>query len=82
MRQIIHLIFSAYTILLIIRIALSWFPDLYKYKFAHFVCFYTDPYLNIFRRVIPPIGGELDISPIVAFFALRFVENILFRFLI
>jgi YggT family protein len=31
----------------------------------------TEPYLRIFRRVIPPIGG-LDLSPIVAILVLRF----------
>jgi len=34
------------------------------------------PYLNLFRRFIPPIG-PLDISPIVAIFALQIVGNLL-----
>ena len=29
-----------------------------------------DPYLNLFRGIIPPIGGTLDLSPILAFVAL------------
>jgi YggT family protein len=40
-----------------------------------FVRFYTDPYLNFFRRIIPPLG-MLDVSPIVAFFSLQFIEII------
>jgi YggT family protein len=43
----------------------------------HFVAFYTDPYLNLFRRLIPPIGGVLDLSPILAFFGLEILENII-----
>ena len=35
----------------------------------------VEPYLTPFRRIIPPIGGMLDISPIVALFALRFVAK-------
>ncbi|MEF2560281.1 MAG: YggT family protein [Eggerthellaceae bacterium] len=31
-----------------------------------------DPYLDIFRRFIPPIGGMVDISPIVALLVLQF----------
>lgn len=31
-----------------------------------------DPYLNIFRRIIPPIGGMVDISPILALLVLQF----------
>lgn len=30
-----------------------------------------DPYLNIFRGVIPPLGGTLDLSPILAFLVLN-----------
>ena len=29
-----------------------------------------DPYLNLFRGLIPPIGGTLDLSPILAFVVL------------
>jgi YggT family protein len=42
-----------------------------------FVAFYTDPYLNMFRRVIPPIGGVLDLSPLLGFFTLQIAENLL-----
>jgi len=30
-----------------------------------------DPYLNIFRGIIPPLGGALDLSPILAFLVLN-----------
>jgi YggT family protein len=36
----------------------------------------VSPYLNVFRRFIPPIG-PLDISPIVAIFVLQIVGNVL-----
>lgn len=39
------------------------------------VCFtfstLCDPYLNIFRGIIPPLGGSLDLSPILAFLVLN-----------
>lgn len=31
----------------------------------------TDPYLNLFRGIIPPLGGTLDLSPILAFVTLN-----------
>jgi YggT family protein len=34
----------------------------------------TDPYLNLFRGLIPPLGG-LDLSPIVAFFTLNVLSS-------
>ena len=30
----------------------------------------ADPYLNLFRGLIPPLGGTLDLSPILAFVVL------------
>jgi YggT family protein/cell division inhibitor SepF len=35
----------------------------------------VEPYLGVFRRFIPPIGGVIDLSPIVALFALRFIVS-------
>ena len=78
---IINIFFQFYILLLFARIALSWFPSLGRYKLAHFVCHYTDPYLNVFRRVIPPIGGMIDVSPMVAFFVLRIVETVVLKVL-
>ncbi len=73
---IVNLLFTTYTVLLFIRIISSWVPSWQRTQFIHFVAFYTDPYLNLFRRLLPPIGGRLDISPILAFFALRLIEMI------
>ncbi len=73
--------FNIYYILLLVRVLGSWFPEFARSKFMHFVAFYTDPYLNLFRRFIPPIGGMLDISPIIAFIALRILQTILFSLL-
>ncbi len=63
--------------MLIARIVGSWFPNLNRYRFMHFIAHYVDPYLNLFRRFIPPIGGVLDLSPILAFVTLRIAEYIL-----
>ena len=77
---LIRLAFNIYFILLLIRILGSWIPSIAQSKFMRFVSFYTDPYLNVFRRIIPPIGG-MDISPILAFFVLRGLEQVVFMLL-
>lgn len=41
----------------------------------------TEPILGFFRRLIPPIGGVLDLSPLFAFLALDIVRSILIRIL-
>ncbi|HEV3054443.1 MAG TPA: YggT family protein [Solirubrobacteraceae bacterium] len=38
----------------------------------------SDPYLRIFRRVIPPLG-MIDLSPMIAIIVLVFLDRILFN---
>jgi YggT family protein len=66
-----------YSYLLIIRVLLTWFPtiDWYNQPFAALGQI-TDPYLNLFRSIIPPLGG-MDFSPILAFLALNIVGELL-----
>jgi YggT family protein len=73
--RIVDGLFTGYIAMLTIAIISSWFPELEGYKAIRFVRYYTDPYLNFFRRMIPPLG-MLDVSPIVAFIALRILEAI------
>ena len=79
--QVVHLLFLSYTGILFLRILSSWFPAWQGHTLVRFISFYTDPYLNVFRRLLPPIGGVLDISPILAFFGLRIFEMIVLGFL-
>ncbi|CCB85089.1 MULTISPECIES: YggT family protein [Parachlamydia] len=74
--NIISLIFQVYFLMLFARILSSWLPELHQYRIMQFIAFYTDPYLNFFRGVIPPLG-MIDISPIFAFLALSFIEYFL-----
>lgn len=67
--------FSTYSLLIFIRIALSWFPSLYRYQASKYILFLTDPYMNIFKKLIPPVGGVLDISPMIALVTLRLVKT-------
>lgn len=77
MYQIIHYTFMAYMLMLAIRILGSWVPELAAQPWMLFIGQFTDPYLNFFRRLIPPIGGVLDLSPLLAFLALQFLESFL-----
>ncbi|HPE84809.1 MAG TPA: YggT family protein [Chlamydiales bacterium] len=73
---IIHWVFKIFFILLVARIIGSWVPQFQHTKLMRFVGFYTDPYLNLFRRIIPPIGG-MDFSPIIAFIVLQGVQTLI-----
>jgi YggT family protein len=72
-----------YLVLIFIRIIMSWFPRIpynrYLNAFLTFFTDVTDPYLNVFRRVLPPVRlgpGALDLSPIVATFVLLIVGGV------
>tara|TARA_B100000287_G_C20574942_1_gene758041 strand:+ start:146 stop:427 length:282 start_codon:yes stop_codon:yes gene_type:complete len=68
---------SIYSFILIVRVLLTWFPGIdWSNGILSAMCSITDPYLNIFRGVIPPIGG-FDISSILAFLLLNVVQNLL-----
>jgi YggT family protein len=75
--NVIHWVFTIYTLFLLVRIIGSWFPSFAHHKIIRFVAFYTDPYLGLFRRVIPPIGGVLDLSPLLGFFTLQIAEHLI-----
>jgi YggT family protein len=74
-----------YLVLIFIRIIMSWIPRMpynrYLAAFLKFVSDVTDPYLNLFRRFLPPVRlgpGALDLSPIVATLVLIVVSGIVF----
>jgi YggT family protein len=65
-------LFLVYIILVLLNVLISWIPRM-PYNRAlraslDFVKETTDPYLNLFRRFLPPIGGggmALDLSPMI-----------------
>jgi YggT family protein len=61
------------------RIIASWFPAVHGQAWLYWLARCVDPYLNLFRRVVPPIGGVLDLSPLLGFFLLQFLENFLLK---
>ncbi len=73
----INSVFSLFYIIILIRCLLSFFPNIDWYKQPYFtIRQVTDAYLNIFRKIIPPIG-MIDISPIIAIIALGVIQNII-----
>ncbi|TAE58004.1 MAG: YggT family protein [Nostocales cyanobacterium] len=66
-----------YSYVLIVRVLLTWFPQInwYNQPFAA-LSQVSDPYLNLFRNIIPPLGG-IDLSAILAFLALNVVGSVL-----
>jgi YggT family protein len=72
-----------YCLLIFVWVILSWFKNGGKvvrevYRVLDTV---IAPYVNLFRKFIPPMGG-LDFSPFIALIVLQIVSGLIFRLLI
>lgn len=77
----ISLLFYFYYLLLILRIFLTWIPSIrWEQQPFAWMRSVTDPFLNVFRGIIPPIGGMLDISPILAIIVLQLLQGLIVGF--
>ena len=65
---------SIFNTVITARILLSWFPQAQGIPVLQPVFQITDPYLNLFRGIIPPVFG-LDLSPILAFVTLDLLKT-------
>lgn len=75
--QGVAIFFQIYLALLLVRILLSWFPNVdWSNPFFSTISQLTDPYLNLFRSIIPPIGG-IDLSAILAIFAVQIASSVI-----
>jgi YggT family protein len=79
-------LFGVYTILILLNILISFVPRMPYHPWLRavldFITETTDPYLNIFRSFIRPIGGgqlAFDPSPIIALIALGIIEGIVVK---
>ncbi|SFB36057.1 YggT family protein [Cohnella sp. OV330] len=62
-----------YSWLILIYVLMSWLPNVRQSYIGELLGKIVEPYLKPFRKIIPPIGGVLDISPIIAWYALKFL---------
>lgn len=80
--HLIHWIANLYTLILFIRILLSWVsPDPYN-PVVQFIYKVTEPILRPIRRYLPLQWGMIDFSPILAFFLIQVVERIIVQLII
>ncbi len=77
--QFIDLLLQAMTWLILIRVLITWIPNLDPFNpIVRLLRQATDPILEPARRMIPPIGG-MDISPIVVILILQGLQMLLRR---
>lgn len=85
--RVISFIFQAYEFLILIRVLLSWvnvnpYRPAIDHPIVDLLYRITDPVLQPLRRVIPPIGGAIDISPVIALILLEILRQVIVRILL
>ncbi|MBW7882015.1 MAG: YggT family protein [Caldilineaceae bacterium] len=76
--QIFAVFLQVYSYILLARALISWIPNLDPYNPIVQVLYQiTEPVLEPVRRLIPPLGGMIDISIIVVFFAIMILQQML-----
>ena len=82
--SVVHLIllgFNLYSFLLMASIVISWIPHDPYHPIILNVKKLTDPYFDIFRQLPLQFSG-IDLSPIVAFFVLNLIRDLVIKLLI
>ena len=75
---------SLYSLVIVVYCIFTWFPIPREGIVADifgFLAKITEPYLNLFKKLIPPIGGMVDITPIIALVVLQLVVSLIARLL-
>lgn len=73
---------DVYTMIIFVYVLMSWIPTKRGIlaDIDNVLAKICDPYLNLFRKFIPPLGGMVDVSPIVALLVLQFGLRLVLMF--
>ena len=77
---VLSLVFDLYGLALFVRVVFSWIRIPYSSPVTQFLWKITEPVLGLIRSVLPPLPG-VDISPVIAFFVLRLLQQVVFSLL-
>lgn len=72
--SILSSLLNMYFYAIIIYIFMSWIPNARESQVGYLLARICEPYLEQFRRLIPPVG-MIDFSPIIALFVLQLAGN-------
>ncbi|MCQ9290490.1 YggT family protein [Staphylococcus hyicus] len=72
--QFLLFVVKIYSYGMIVYIFMSWLPGARESAVGQFMAKIYEPYLEPFRRIIPPLG-MIDLSPIVAFIVLNLFQR-------
>ncbi len=81
LRKFVSIFSQLLIIAIFARVVMSWMRVSSHNFLVAIIVQSTEPILGLFRRILPPLGGVLDLSPLLAFFAIDIARNILLKIL-
>ena len=72
LQKLLVTLLLTYFVLIIARVLISWIANQSRHPLIPLVYQLTEPVLRPFSRLVPPLGG-VDLSPLFALIALRFL---------
>jgi YggT family protein len=76
LKKLLFTLLMTYFVLIIARVIVSWIANQSRHPLIPLVYQLTEPVLRPFSRLLPPLGG-VDLSPLFALIALRFLMLLL-----
>jgi YggT family protein len=75
---LLYYIIYIYSWILFVYVLLTWIPNKTGWlgTINTVLESISEPYLKLFRKIIPPIGGVVDITPIIGFIVLQIVARL------
>jgi YggT family protein len=74
---ILNLLFTVLSLAVIARALLSWFDPGLRYPISQILVDLTEPIIAPIRRIVPPDGGMIDLSPLIALILLQVIERVI-----
>ena len=74
---ILNLLFTVLSLAVIARALLSWFDPGMRYPISQLLVDLTEPIIAPIRRIVPPVGGMIDLSPLIALILLQVIERVI-----
>jgi YggT family protein len=75
--SLINLLFTVLSLAVIARALLSWFDPTLRYPISQVLVDLTQPIIAPIRRVVPPVGGMIDLSPLIALVLLQVIGRVI-----
>jgi len=77
MANVLQTLIKVYMVLILLRALSKWLQLDMRQKLVRLLCLITDPFLSLIRRVVPPVGGAIDVSPAIAIILLTILMALL-----